>query len=374
MLFYVLNLVAVLVAGYLVGKVVDLVTLLAKEFVEPVAVTLEDPDTTEPVPCPSIFDPPTKALSCIIPAYNEEDRLTSTLDEALAYLQRRRDKQGPQFTYELIVVDDGSKDGTARWATEGPRAEKPARVSHAAGSGGPPPFSPGRLRPHSSASAARSSISASDMPTQLRGPSLKGSQPRAWKQAGGGGALQRVQRDLRGRSGGGGRGEAKGPKRGDASEPFGRPASAAASGDTQGPLGAAYGSRAHLHKDAITKRSKVRNFLTRGFHLLVYFVAGGRIRDTQCGFKLFTRRAAAILFSNQRLQRWCFDVELLYLAEQLQIPVCEVSVNWTEIPGSKISFTSIILMALELLIIKVAYQVTGAWTIRSEVVLSKRSN
>ncbi len=34
------------------------------------------------------------------------------------------------------------------------------------------------------------------------------------------------------------------------------------------------------------KRSKLRNFLTRGFHVLVYFVAGGRIRDTQCGFKV----------------------------------------------------------------------------------------
>lgn len=54
----------------------------------------------------------------------------------------------------------------------------------------------------------------------------------------------------------------------------------------QGPLGVAYGSRAHLHKDAVTKRSPLRNFLTRGFHALVYFVAGGRVRDTQCGFKV----------------------------------------------------------------------------------------
>lgn len=62
----------------------------------------------------------------------------------------------------------------------------------------------------------------------------------------------------------------------------------------------------------------------QGFHFLVTFVAGGRIRDTQCGFKLFTRRAAALLYANQRLQRWCFDVELIYLAEQLGVPLAEV--------------------------------------------------
>ena len=39
------------------------------------------------------------------------------------------------------------------------------------------------------------------------------------------------------------------------------------------------------------------------------------------------------MVSNQRLERWCFDVELIYLAQQLQIPVEEVQVHWTEVPG-----------------------------------------
>ena len=43
-----------------------------------------------------------------------------------------------------------------------------------------------------------------------------------------------------------------------------------------------------------------------------------------CTVQLFTRRAAAMVFPNQRLQRWCFDVELVYLAEQLGIPLAEV--------------------------------------------------
>ena len=49
--------------------------------------------------------------------------------------------------------------------------------------------------------------------------------------------------------------------------------------------------------------------------------------------QLMTRSAARELFSNTRLQRWCFDVELIYLAGELRIPVVEVPVDWTEIPG-----------------------------------------
>lgn len=49
--------------------------------------------------------------------------------------------------------------------------------------------------------------------------------------------------------------------------------------------------------------------------------------------QLFSRRAAQLLFPNQRLQRWCFDVELTWLAQQLHVPIAEVGVTWTEIPG-----------------------------------------
>jgi hypothetical protein len=49
--------------------------------------------------------------------------------------------------------------------------------------------------------------------------------------------------------------------------------------------------------------------------------------------QLMTRSAARELFSNTRLQRWCFDVELIFLANELHIPVVEVPVDWTEIPG-----------------------------------------
>lgn len=72
--------------------------------------------STQPKP-PSIFYPATKTISFIIPAYNEEDRLGSTLDEVLSFLMSRRNRIGPHFTYEVIIVDDGSKDGTVRVAS-----------------------------------------------------------------------------------------------------------------------------------------------------------------------------------------------------------------------------------------------------------------
>jgi hypothetical protein len=56
--------------------------------------------------------------------------------------------------------------------------------------------------------------------------------------------------------------------------------------DARGPVAMAVGSRAHLEQAACAKRSALRNFLMHGFHLLVVAVAGGGVKDTQCGFKV----------------------------------------------------------------------------------------
>ncbi len=56
--------------------------------------------------------------------------------------------------------------------------------------------------------------------------------------------------------------------------------------DERGPVGVAVGSRAHMEQAAIAKRTWLRNFLMHGFHMLVTFVAGGAVKDTQCGFKV----------------------------------------------------------------------------------------
>ncbi|XP_008102052.1 dolichyl-phosphate beta-glucosyltransferase isoform X2 [Anolis carolinensis] len=123
----------------------------------------------------------------------------------------------------------------------------------------------------------------------------------------------------------------------------------------------ACGSRAHLEKDSIAQRSYFRTLLMYGFHFLVWFLCVKEIKDTQCGFKLLTREAAAQTFSVLHIERWAFDVELLYIAQCLKIPIAEVAVNWTEIEGSKlVPFWSWLQMGRDLLFIRLRY-FTRAW-------------
>ncbi|XP_073439352.1 dolichyl-phosphate beta-glucosyltransferase isoform X2 [Dendrobates tinctorius] len=126
-------------------------------------------------------------------------------------------------------------------------------------------------------------------------------------------------------------------------------------------LAIACGSRAHLEKESIAKRSLFRTLLMYGFHSLVWFLCVRGVKDTQCGFKLFTREAAARTFTALHVDRWAFDVELLYIAQCLKIPIAEIAVNWTEIEGSKlVPFWSWLQMGRDLLFIRLRY-LTGAW-------------
>ncbi len=60
------------------------------------------------------------------------------------------------------------------------------------------------------------------------------------------------------------------------------------------------------------------------FHFFVTLLCTSRVKDTQCGFKLFTKRAALLLFDNLHLRRWAFDTELVMLANQLCLDIAEV--------------------------------------------------
>jgi len=74
--------------------------------------TFFDPDSNLNVRCPSLFDSdPQKLvyLSVIVPAYNEQERLPTMMDETLRHLQDMQ-RANAQATYEIIIVDDGSKD------------------------------------------------------------------------------------------------------------------------------------------------------------------------------------------------------------------------------------------------------------------------
>ena len=52
------------------------------------------------------------------------------------------------------------------------------------------------------------------------------------------------------------------------------------------------------------------------------------LKDTQCGFKLFTKNTSQVLFKILHLERWAFDVELFIIANYYNMPVEEVSVRW----------------------------------------------
>jgi dolichyl-phosphate beta-glucosyltransferase len=86
----------------------------------------------------------------------------------------------------------------------------------------------------------------------------------------------------------------------------------------------------------VVKVSGLRKFLGRWFNRAVRVGAVSGIKDTQCGFKLFTDAAAETLFSLSREDGYAFDVEVLFLAQKLGMKIAEVPVNWTEIPGSKV--------------------------------------
>lgn len=124
------------------------------------------------------------------------------------------------------------------------------------------------------------------------------------------------------------------------------------------------GSRAHLEENEIAKRTFFRLCLMHGFHFVVWFWGVRGIRDTQCGFKLLTRHSARLIFQALHVERWAFDVEMLYIAQYFNIPITEVSVDWTEIEGSKIvPFWSWLQMGIDLFHIWFKYRI-GAWKIK----------
>ncbi|CAM6129726.1 unnamed protein product [Calypogeia fissa] len=279
---------------------------------------LEDPSSSETLEFPSIFGPARKYISLIMPAYNEEARLPGTLDETLSYLQDRA-RQDKTFTYEIIVVDDGSTDDTVKVAFEYvKRVTLDVLRVIKLGSN------------HGKGAAVRKGMLCSrgqlllmldaDGATKITD-------------------LEKLESEM---------------KRMMISRNSSTTTAFSPERMGQVPV-TAFGSRAYLEKQALATRKWYRNVLMKGFHLFVLLVAGPGVKDTQCGFKLFTRSAARQLFLNLRLERFSFDVELVYLCKRLHIPILEVAVTWTEIPGSKVRPLSMVHMALELVLLRLGY-------------------
>lgn len=98
----------------------------------------------------------------------------------------------------------------------------------------------------------------------------------------------------------------------------------------------AIGSRALPQSDIRQAQPWWRETMGRMFNGFVQVTALPGIRDTQCGFKCFTRQAARLIFPRQRIDRFGFDVEVLWLARKLGLKIAEVPVAWIDHPGSTV--------------------------------------
>ncbi|PPE02232.1 hypothetical protein GOBAR_DD00759 [Gossypium barbadense] len=266
----------------------------------------EDPESLKQVPCPDIVDPAEKYLSLIIPAYNEEYRLPGTLNETMNYLQQRA-ANDKSFSYEVVIIDDGSKDGTKRVAFDFVKKYGVDNVrvillgkNHGKGEAIRKGMlhSCGELLLMLDADGATKVTDLEKLENQIHAIVRKDYHP---GDSAAGEATFRIS-DI--------------------------------------PI-VAFGSRAHLEEKALATRKWYRNFLMKGFHLVVLLAAGPGIRDT-----------------------WCFDVEIVFLCKWFGIPMLEISVNWSEIPGSKVNPLSIPNMLWELALMSVGYR-TRIWKINS---------
>jgi len=104
-----------------------------------------------------------------------------------------------------------------------------------------------------------------------------------------------------------------------------------------------------------------RQLFGRLFNFVLRIVLGLNFSDTQCGFKAFTRPAAAQIFSQQKIERWGFDPELLFLAKKFGFKVVEIPVAWAHSRGSQMSyFRDGLRMLLEMLKVR-WYALTGRY-------------
>tara|TARA_B100001057_G_scaffold467434_1_gene525572 strand:+ start:86 stop:793 length:708 start_codon:yes stop_codon:yes gene_type:complete len=107
------------------------------------------------------------------------------------------------------------------------------------------------------------------------------------------------------------------------------------------------------HSLSKIETSFVRKLLGVIFNLIIFFLFGIKIKDTQCGFKLFNRNYAKSIFGKISSYRFSFDVELVLLLKKKKINIRELPVNWIHKSGSKLNiFYDMPLMLYDLLKIK----------------------
>jgi dolichyl-phosphate beta-glucosyltransferase len=233
-----------------------------------------------------------RSLTIVLPAYNEEARLGPALDELFGYLARHGEhgRDGAPGAAALpadirvLVVDDGSTDGTASLVRARPEAAVTA--------GGPShPVLSLLSVPHGGKGAAvRAGMLAADTDLVIF-----------------------ADADM-------------------ATPPDQIPLLVAALADHDLALGS------RIQPDGSDMRASqpaYRRLLGRAFHTLASAWAVGPIQDTQCGFKGFTRETARDLFGRQVITSIVFDVELIYLARRRGYRIAIVPIRWADKRGSR---------------------------------------
>jgi dolichyl-phosphate beta-glucosyltransferase len=236
-------------------------------------------------------NPAPASLTIVLPAFNEEARLGSAFDELFGYLRRRG---GPAregsisadalpTDIRVLVVDDGSSDGTAALVRSRSEFNDP-----------PPGLKLDLLEvPHGGKGAAvRAGMLAADSDL-----------------------IVFADADM-------------------ATPPDQLPKLVASLEDHD----VALGSRIQPDgRDMRRTQPGYRRLLGRVFHAGASIWVVGPVKDTQCGFKGFTRAAAQDLFNRQKVTSIVFDVELIYLARRRGYRIAIVPIQWSDKRGSRMS-------------------------------------
>ena len=221
----------------------------------------------------------TRSISIIIPAYNEQVRLPDTLRRIARYLEA-----GDWSFHEILIVDDGSTDGTVAAAEEFARG-----VSDGVS---------GNVRVLRNPGNRGKGYSVRHGMLEARG------EWRLFTDADLSTPIEELEKLWCAVSGGGNK--------------------------------IAIGSRAIDRSLIGVHQPGYREKMGQFFNRVMRLATGLRISDTQCGFKLFRGDVAREVFPVQRLERFGFDAEVLYIASRRGYGIAEVPVRWNHVEGSKV--------------------------------------
>ena len=113
------------------------------------------------------------------------------------------------------------------------------------------------------------------------------------------------------------------------------------------------GSRKMIGAKLINRQPFVRESLGRGFTILSKLILGLNLSDFTCGFKCFSKKATMDIFSRQKINRWGFDSEILFIAKIKNFKIKEVPVEWSNDQQTKVKFPDDLISSLfELLLIR----------------------